>query len=102
MRRAAFFIVTLGVLCVVSAAYAVTPSAAKYGGLCAYSLSQGEKVATDCSIYFQSPNEAQPFCFSSEQAKSDFAEDLEKNTLQAEGEFKKSEASSAGSEGAGR
>jgi hypothetical protein len=64
------------------------PSLAKdepeFDGACAYGLSEGVVFKTDCSVTWTNPKTHKTYCFSSEQSKEAFLDDLEANLRKAQ------------------
>ena len=82
-----FYIVAM--LIAATSAWAVTPDDAKYAGHCAYGLSKGMQVTTDCSITWTKPGTNELYCFASQTNKEMFAKDLSANILKADAEYTK-------------
>lgn len=84
---------------VASSAFAATsPSDAKYGGNCAYGMSVGKVVSTDCSITWADPATKATYCFLNEQNKAEWAKNVAMNQAKADAEFAKTNALKAGAE----
>lgn len=66
-----------------SAAFAqVHGGRGEHDGLCAYALTQGKRVQTDCSIHLV--NRGQMYCFENTRGLSTFATDLDENIKKAD------------------
>lgn len=52
-----------------------------HDGLCAYSLTQGKRIQTDCSVHIV--NRGEMYCFKGTRELSLFASNLEKNVKKA-------------------
>lgn len=61
-----------------ASASAAVPQGTKYDGWCAYGLTKGMKVATDCSINWKN-TDGSTYCFSSVEHKNDWAKDITAN-----------------------
>ena len=75
-----------------------SPTTGEYGNHCAWGLTMGKQVATDCKINWQDSTTHKTYCFSSEEAKSSFAKDTAGNTKKADAEYTKISAHGMGSE----
>lgn len=73
-------------------AFAATTDATKgeFGNHCAYGLTMGKQVMTDCKINWV--DKGKTYCFSSEEAKANFAKDAAANVKKAEEGFAKASA----------
>lgn len=60
----------------------------EFGNHCAYGLTSGMQVKTDCSINWKSPSN-KTYCFSTEEAKASWAKDAAANEAKATAEFGK-------------
>lgn len=70
-------------LLVTTSAYAAVPQGTKYEGWCAYGLTKGMKVATDCSINWKG-TDGSTYCFSTEANKGEWAKDTTTNMAKAD------------------
>lgn len=86
----------LGTLFFASSALAAGTYDKKFGGHCAYSLSKGEAIMTDCSVNWVDPSNNKTYCFSSEQAKNEWAKDVQGNMMKAKEGYAKATGHSAG------
>ncbi len=91
MRNGLFFAAALASLVVFSAsAFAATPPAkGMFEGNCAYGLTMGKVVPTDCSVTWTDPASKNTYCFLNEQNKSEFAKNTSMNESKANAEFAK-------------
>ena len=80
---------------IASSASAATPTEAQYGGHCALGLTMGKTVQTDCAISWTEPTSHKMYCFSTEQAKTDWAKNTQVNIAKADAEFTKHNALNA-------
>lgn len=61
----------------------------EFGNQCAYGLTMGKQVMTDCKINWQDPTTHKTYCFSSEEAKTNWAKDVKSNIAKADTTFGK-------------
>jgi len=61
-------LVFAALLTLLSNAYAQDP---EFGGQCAYAMSEGQKISTDCSVLWLAPDD-KIYCFFNEDAKQKF------------------------------
>ena len=80
-----FVIAALG-LAVVPSAFA--DAKGEFDGLCAYGLTKGMDVKTDCSINWTDPSTSRKYCFSSAAAKSSWSADTRGNLGRAEASYR--------------
>lgn len=71
-----------------ASASAAVPQGTKYDGWCAYGLTKGMKVATDCSINWKN-TDGTTYCFSSVEHKNDWAKDTAANIALADAGYAK-------------
>lgn len=69
-----------------------TAATGEYGGHCAYGLTTGQEVKTDCKINWTDPATKKMYCFSSEQAKTSWAADVKNNMVRADAGFQAAQA----------
>jgi len=60
-----------------------------FGTMCAYGLSMGKSVNTDCTINWTDTNTKMEYCFSNEEAKTNWAKDIHGNMAKATTEYGK-------------
>lgn len=82
-------IIALVLSLLAGSAFAATPPNAKYGGHCAYGLTMGKQVPTDCSVSWTNPGTSDLYCFSSEEMKNEFSKNTPINVAKADAEFTK-------------
>jgi hypothetical protein len=75
-------------LLVAGSAFA-SPTTGEYGNHCAWGLTMGKQVATDCKINWTDSTSHKTYCFSSDEAKTNWAKDTTTNTKKADAEFSK-------------
>lgn len=63
--------------------------AGEFGNSCAYGLSQGKKMSTDCSV--NATLQGKQYCFSSEDAMASFMTDYKANISKANDYYKELE-----------
>lgn len=80
-----FLACAASLLCVGSA-FAATPTSGEYGNHCAYGLTTGKAVKTDCSINWKS-TDGKTYCFSSQSAKESWAKDTTGNIKKADAQY---------------
>lgn len=66
--------------------FSTAAMAGEFGNQCAYGLSQGKKVMTDCTI--NGVIGGQTYCFGSKEAMSKFMSDTKGNLAKAKANFK--------------
>ena len=66
---------------------ATAAMAGEYGNMCAYGLSQGQQVKTDCSV--SASLSGKTYCFSSADAMASFMKDQKANMAKADGYYSK-------------
>jgi len=82
------FAAAIASLFVAGSAFAA-PTTGEYGKHCAWGLTMGKQVATDCSINWTDSTSHKTYCFSSQEAKTSWAKDTTANTKKADTEFSK-------------
>jgi hypothetical protein len=75
-------------LLVAGSAFAA-PTTGEYGNHCAWGLTMGKQVATDCKINWTDSTSHKTYCFSTDEAKGNWAKDTTANTKKADAEFSK-------------
>lgn len=73
----------------ISATAFAAPTTGEYGNHCAYGLTRGKVVDTDCKINWQDTATKKTYCFSSEEMKKEFAKDTAGNIKKADIEYAK-------------
>ena len=69
--------------------FASTPSKGEFNNDCAWGLTLGKQVKTDCSINYTDKTSGKTYCFSALQAKQEFMKDPASNAKKAAKRFKK-------------
>lgn len=72
-----------------STAFAADAAKGEYGNHCAWGLTMGKQVMTDCKINWTDAATKKTYCFSSEEAKSNWAKDTHGSLAKADAEFSK-------------
>ncbi len=72
-----------------SSAFAATGATGEYGNHCAWGLTMGKQVMTDCKINWKDSASNKTYCFSNEEAKSHWAKDTKTNITKANSEYAK-------------
>ena len=65
------------------------PTAGEFGNHCAWGLTMGKQVATDCKINWTDEKTHKTYCFSSDEAKTSWAKDVAGNEQKASTEYSK-------------
>ena len=92
MKKAIVAFVASALLAVPAFA-ATTETKGEFGNHCAYGLTMGKQVMTDCKINWV--DHGKTYCFSSEEAKTNFSKDTAANLKKAEEGFAKANAGAA-------
>ena len=66
-----------------------TAKTGEYENYCAWGMTQGKQVHTDCHINWKEASSGKTYCFSSEDAKKSWAENTTTNMTKADAEFAK-------------
>ncbi len=78
-----------------SVAFAENPPVAatsnEFNGNCALGMTMGKMVQTDCSINWVDSATSKKYCFSTEQAKTDWSKDTKSNIEKAATEYAKTQ-----------
>jgi hypothetical protein len=69
----------------------VSATSNEFNGNCALGMTMGKMVSTDCSINWMDSATNKKYCFSTEQAKTDWAKDTKANIEKAAAEYMKSQ-----------
>jgi|1048.fasta_scaffold116542_2 hypothetical protein len=72
----------------------VSATSNEFNGHCALGMTMGKMVPTDCSINWVDSSTSKKYCFSTEQAKSNWAKDTKSNIEKADSEYLKSQKQS--------
>ncbi len=78
-----------------STAFAADAAKGEYGNHCAWGLTMGKQVMTDCKINWTDTATHKTYCFSSEEAKTNWAKDTAGGIAKATTEFSKVAAGGA-------
>lgn len=74
----------------ISSAYAAVPEGThKFDGNCAYGLTMGKQVPTDCKVTWKDPATHATYCFLNEHNKAEFVKNSSVNTAKAAAEYQK-------------
>jgi|GEM_PF-2432224 len=65
------------------------PANGEFGNHCAWGLTMGKQISTDCSVNWKDSTSGKIYCFSSEAFKTDWAKNTASNTAKASAEFTK-------------
>ena len=68
---------------------ATAPIKGEYGNNCAWGVTQGKTVHTDCSVNWVDTTTHKTYCFSTQEAKASWAKDTKASITKADAEYPK-------------